>query len=96
MFAQIHFIGESPHDLKQVARLEFLFVLRCNADLEAQIFVPASFVVAVYHFELAHDFAGFPAPQKIRRDHLPEFLFAQGIVDRVAAVRNSFSFGYHG
>ena len=34
MFAQIHFIGESPHDLEQVARPEFRFILRGDTNLE--------------------------------------------------------------
>jgi hypothetical protein len=95
MFAQIHFAGERPYDPEQIARLEFLFVLWSNAYFEAQVFVPASFVVAVHHFELAHDLGGFPASEQIGCDHLSEFLFTQGIMDRVAAVRNGFSFGYH-
>lgn len=61
VFAQIHFGGKRPHDSEQVARPEFLFVLRGDADLEAQVFVPAPLIVAVQHFEFAYDFAGLPA-----------------------------------
>ena len=50
-----------PHDSEQVARPEFLFVLRGAADLEAQVFVPAPFIVSVQHFEFAYDFGGLPA-----------------------------------
>ena len=96
MFAQIHFAGERPHDLKQVVRSEFLFVLWCYADFEAQVFVSTAFVVPVHHFELAHNLGGFPTSEQIGCDHLSEFLFAQGVVNRVAAVRYGFPFGYHG
>lgn len=72
--------ASSTHNPEQIARLEFLFILRRDADLEAQAFIPATFVVTVHHFEHVHDPVGFPAPAKIRCDHLSEFLWGFAFV----------------
>ena len=95
MFAQIHFIGESPHDSEQIARSEFLFVLRGDADFETQVFVPAAFVVPVCHFKLAQNPVGVQTAQQIRRKDLSELAFSQGVSDGITAVGDGSSFGYH-
>ena len=73
VFAQVHFVRKRPHDVQQVARPEFRFVLRGDADLEAQVLILTPLVVAVDHLEFEAHLARIGAARQIGRYNSAEF-----------------------